>query len=140
MITNTWYPHKDIHKYTWVCPGRELKSLIDYFLVRRETKARVHDVKAVRGAEIGSDHHMVLMKLSKKSKCKGEGRDRLSSRARIRTERLKDGHEQVKYQCRLKQKMNSAVDRKDQVEGNNVEKAWAEFKEGVLGMAAKCVG
>ena len=31
MITNTWYPHKDIHKYTWICPRRQLRSLIDYF-------------------------------------------------------------------------------------------------------------
>ena len=50
MITNTWHPHKDIHKYTWICPGRQLRSLTDYFLVRRETKTRVHDVKVVRGA------------------------------------------------------------------------------------------
>ena len=50
MITNTWYSHKDIHKYTWICPGRQLRSLTDYFLVRRETKTRVHDVKVVRGA------------------------------------------------------------------------------------------
>ena len=140
VVTNTWYPHKDIHKYTWVCPGRQLKSLFDYFLVRRETKARVHDVKVVRGAEIGSDHHMVLMKLSKKSKCKGEGRDRVNSRARVRTERLKHRHEQLKYQCRLRQKINSAVGHKDQVEGNCVEKAWAEFKEGVLGTAVKVCG
>ena len=36
--------------------------------------------------------------------------------------------------------MNSAVDRKDQVEGNNVGKAWAEFKEGVLGTDAEVCG
>ena len=26
MITRTWYPYKDIHKYTWICPGRQLRS------------------------------------------------------------------------------------------------------------------
>ena len=61
IVTNTWYTHKDIQRFSWVCPGRQLKSLIDYFLVRKDTKARVHDVKVVRGAEIGSDHHLVLM-------------------------------------------------------------------------------
>ena len=86
MITNRWYPHKDIHKYTCICPGRQPRSLIDYFLVRRETKTRVHDVKVVRGAEIGSDHHLVLMKLSMRSK--GERKDRVKNRARVKIERL----------------------------------------------------
>ena len=36
--------------------------------------------------------------------------------------------------------MNSAVGCKGQVKGNNVEKAWAEFKEGVLSMAAEVCG
>ena len=105
MITNTWYPHKDIHKYTWICPGRQLRSLIDYFLVRRETKTRVHDVKAVRGAEIGSDHHLVLMKLSMRSK--GKRKDRVKNRARVKIERLKERGEQLTYHYRIRQKMNS---------------------------------
>ena len=53
----------EIHKYMWKCPGRGLKSIIDYFLVRNEMKRNVNNVKVVRRAEIGSDHHLVLMKL-----------------------------------------------------------------------------
>jgi len=40
-------------------PRRTAEELIDYFLVRKETKARVHDVKVAKG-----DHHLVLMKLT----------------------------------------------------------------------------
>ena len=64
-----------------------MKSLSDYFLVIKDTKASVHDVKVVRGAEIGSDHHLVLMKLSKKNK--GEVHGGVVSGAKIRIERLK---------------------------------------------------
>ena len=70
LVANSWYQHKEIHKYTWVCPGRELRSIIDYFLVRKgdQLQVRVKDVRVVRGAEIGSDHHLVLLKISKKNR------------------------------------------------------------------------
>ena len=75
--------------------------------MRRETKTRVHDVKVVRGAEIGSDHHLVLMKLS--MRIKGEGKDRVKNGTRVSIERLMDRCEQVKYQPRIRQKVNSGI-------------------------------
>ena len=35
-ILNTFYVHKEIHKYVWKCPGRGLKSIIDYILSGEE--------------------------------------------------------------------------------------------------------
>ena len=40
-----------------------MQSIIDYFLVEDEMKTKVNDVKVVRGAEICSDHHLVVMKV-----------------------------------------------------------------------------
>ena len=51
-ISNTWFPHKRIHKYTWECRGKGLRSLIDYFLVSKEARKQVTDVK---GSERGRD-------------------------------------------------------------------------------------
>ena len=66
-ISNTWFPQKRIHKYTWECRGRGLRTIIDYFLIGIEVRKQVVDVKAVRGAEIGSDHYLVLMTVKLKS-------------------------------------------------------------------------
>ena len=63
-IMNTHFEHKVIHKFTWECPGRGLRSIIDYFLVRADMSKDVHDVRVIHGAEIGSDHHLVLMKMN----------------------------------------------------------------------------
>ena len=41
IISNTWYQHKEIHQFTWECRGRGLKSIIDYFLVKREREVRL---------------------------------------------------------------------------------------------------
>lgn len=43
LVTNTWFQHNNIHKYTWECPGRQLKSLIDYILVRKDIQSLILD-------------------------------------------------------------------------------------------------
>ena len=32
LLTDLFYQHKEIRKYSWVCPGRRLKSIIDYII------------------------------------------------------------------------------------------------------------
>ena len=27
LVMNSWFEHKDTHKFIWVCPGRDLKSI-----------------------------------------------------------------------------------------------------------------
>ena len=39
-IMNTHFEHKEIHKSTWKCPGRQLRSIIDYFLVKSRSEKR----------------------------------------------------------------------------------------------------
>ena len=65
---------------------------------------RVKDVKVVRGTEIGSGHNLVLLKMSRKSRV--ERHRRLEKNMRIRTDRLKDKGVRLKFEMRLKQKMN----------------------------------
>lgn len=62
-ITNGFYKHKDIHTYTWTQPTRNLKSVIDYVIVRQQTTLQVNDVRAYRGITCGSDHYMVKAKI-----------------------------------------------------------------------------
>jgi hypothetical protein len=60
-IMNTFYKHKDIHKYTW--SARNYQSLTDYFLANEKTAKMFLDVRALRGLEIDSDHYLVQAKL-----------------------------------------------------------------------------
>src|SRR6266581_5698446 len=63
-ITNTFYPHKDIHKFTWERRSLQQKSMIDLILVSTGLKSFVTDVKVKRGAELNTDHYMVTMKMT----------------------------------------------------------------------------
>ena len=97
LITNTWLPHKKIHMYTWECRGRGLRSLIDYFLVGKLYRKQVVDVKVIRGAELGSDHYLVLMKTKLKMERRVRGMDRRIQRIKI--SKLKDADVRRKYQA-----------------------------------------
>jgi hypothetical protein len=58
---NTFYKHKDIHKYTW--SARNYRSLIDYFLANEKAAKMFLDVRAFTGLEIDSAHYLVQAKL-----------------------------------------------------------------------------
>ena len=62
-IWNGFFKHKDIHKYTWTQPTRKLKSIIDYVIGRTRTRIKVEDTRVFRGAECGSDHHLLKAKI-----------------------------------------------------------------------------
>ncbi|XP_049782515.1 craniofacial development protein 2-like [Schistocerca cancellata] len=61
-ITNTFFKHKDIHKYTWQQNTKELRSIIDYIIIRQTSSFKAVDVRSYRGAQCGSDHYLVKMK------------------------------------------------------------------------------
>lgn len=56
-ILNGFFRHKDIHKYTWHQETRQLKSIIDYVIIRQKTTLKVHDTRVFRKIECGSDHY-----------------------------------------------------------------------------------
>ena len=54
IIANTFFAHKNIHKYTREQPSRKEKSIIDYVITGKDNRKAVLDVKVRRRAEINS--------------------------------------------------------------------------------------
>jgi len=59
-ITNSFYRHKGIHKFTWEARGT--KSIIDYIIINDRLKGSIEDTRVFRGSEIDSDHKLVESK------------------------------------------------------------------------------
>ena len=62
-ITNGYFKHKMIHKYTWEQQTRKLKSITDYIIVKQKSKFQIHDVRVQRGINCGSYHYVVRAKV-----------------------------------------------------------------------------
>lgn len=70
---------REIFKYTWEARGT--KSLIDYILVNSKLVKLLIDTHVYRGAELNSDHYLVMSKFrlyarwNKPGRNKRQGRD-----------------------------------------------------------------
>jgi exonuclease III len=58
-IANGFFQHKDIHTFTWTQNTRNLKSIIDYVIVRQDSQMKTTNVRVHRGPCCGTDHYLV---------------------------------------------------------------------------------
>ena len=63
-ITNTLFQLKDIHKNTWMHPRSKNWHLLDYILVRQRDRRDVHVTRVKRGAELSTDHRLVVSEMA----------------------------------------------------------------------------
>ena len=60
---NTFFQHREVHKYTWSRPSMDQKSLIDFSIVSSDLFSDVLDVRVKRAAEFSTDHILVICSL-----------------------------------------------------------------------------
>ena len=121
-ITSTMFSHKRIHQATWYPPNpRAEPSLKDYVLVRRRLRPSVLDTRACRGADIDSDHRLVVLSLRLKLQRKVTKRPRNLFDAQL----CKEEARRMGYMEDIRAKFES---RKQQ---GSIEERWEELREAV---------
>ena len=68
VIGGTLFMYLDIHKTTWRSPDQRTVSQIDQVIINQKWRRSHLDVKANRGADIGSDHVPVVVSVLKTTK------------------------------------------------------------------------
>ena len=90
-------------------------------------------MKVIRGAEIGSDHHLVLMKVIICGRSKMKRKERS---CQLRSERLRTKEGKMRFRARLGHLMYNAK----HLTGKDIERGCEEFKGSVLGTAEAVCG
>ncbi|VDP87631.1 unnamed protein product [Schistosoma mattheei] len=68
VIGGTMFPHKRIHKATWISPHHTTENQTDHICINKKFRRTMEDVRTRRGADTASDHHLVVANLKLKLK------------------------------------------------------------------------
>ena len=63
VIGGTIFQHKTIHKLSCISPYGKTSNQIDHIAINQTWRRSLRDVKAIRGADASSDHHLMLGRL-----------------------------------------------------------------------------
>ena len=98
VIGGTLFMHRDIHKTTWRSPDQRTVSQIDHVIINQKWRRSLQDVKANRGADIGSDHVLVVASVSLKLRKTKRGEER---QQRFDTAKLKNSKTEKAFKLEL---------------------------------------
>ena len=143
-VCNTWYEKKNIHKATWQHPKTKKWHCIDYAIVKQGYQQWCKDVAVVRGAECGTDHHMLRMKLDVRMKSRScKPREDVSSKGRFDTAKLQgpsvDDNGEMTIRGKFQQRVGESV--KGALDGiMSVEEKWEVIKKALCESAQLLLG
>ena len=63
IVTNSWFRKPKRRLYTWKAPGVQSWHQLDYILVKHQFRNSVKDVQTLPGADIDSDHNLLVAKI-----------------------------------------------------------------------------
>ena len=137
VIGGSVFPHKNIHKETWISNDGVTKNQIDHICVSRKFRRSLLDVRSYRGADANSDHQLVIGKLQFKLK---KIENDKNNRIKYNTDALKDEQVRNQFQITLRNKFEilaqedhpAVTDIND--DWNKVKMAYKDVSQEVLGI------
>lgn len=119
VIGGTLFPHPRVHKVTWVSPDGITENQIDHITISRKWRGSLLDVRNKRGADIASDHHLVLATI--RIKIAAIRKNNEVSRRRFNVNKLDEPTVANSFTDALKTSLQS--------NNNNIDRSWEETKQ-----------
>ncbi|XP_016096349.1 craniofacial development protein 2-like [Sinocyclocheilus grahami] len=128
-VDNTYFAHQMIHKRTWRSPDGS--TLNDYVCITGQWRSSLLDIRAFRGADIGSNHNLVVAKCQLWIK-------RVPTQPRrprpFDLAKLKDLNMATQFQIELRNRFEALADLTD------IEQHWTGIQEAFVARADLTVG
>uniref|UniRef100_A0A336M488 CSON002588 protein n=1 Tax=Culicoides sonorensis TaxID=179676 RepID=A0A336M488_CULSO len=124
-IGGTMFPHKKCHKVSWVSPDSRTENQIDHICVSAKWSNTLLDVRNKRGADIGSDHHLIIGDLRLSVKTVPNRKTNLRKKYEIA--KLKSDAHRSAFSTTLREKLANTNEQNE----HNIQQSWERFKEAV---------
>ncbi|KAK3536228.1 hypothetical protein QTP86_000137 [Hemibagrus guttatus] len=133
-ITNTMFKHKGVHQYTWYQDTLGWRSMIDLVIVSSDLRPHVLDTRVKRGAELSTDHHLVVSWIRLRRGMPDKlGRPKRI--VRVCWERLADPSVRGVFNSHLRESFNQ-IPR----EVGDIESEWTMFSTSIVDAAIRSCG
>ncbi|KAK3563826.1 hypothetical protein QTP86_002743 [Hemibagrus guttatus] len=133
-ITNTMFKHKGAHQYTWYQDTLGRRSMINLVIVSSDLRAHVLDTRVKRGAELSTDHHLVVSWIRLRRRMPDRlGRPKCI--VRVCWEHLADPSVRGVFNSHLRESFNQ-IPR----EVGDIESEWTMFSSSIVDAAIRSCG
>nr|XP_049577503.1 glycine receptor subunit alpha-3 isoform X6 [Syngnathus scovelli] len=133
-IMNTMFKHKGVHVCTWHQDTLGRSSMIDFVVVSSDLRPHVLDTRVKRGAELSTDHHLVVGWLRWWGKMPVRpGRPKRS--VRVCWERLAESPVRKSFNSHLRQSFSHVPG-----EAGDIESEWTMFRASIVEAADRSCG
>jgi hypothetical protein len=138
IIGGTIFPHRTIHKLTWCSPNNRDRNQIDHLMINGMWRRSLQDVKVKRGADVGSDHHLVVATIKLKLRKTGT---KTKHSQRFNIDKLKTLKVRKAFSLELKNKFQALQEiQEDEENTGNVDAAWKRIEKIYTESSEACLG
>ena len=127
VIGGTVYPHKEVHKVTWVSPDHKTENQIDHICISRKFRRSMLDVRNKRGADAATDHHLVVGKVRLKLRKYCQATEN-KSHPRYNVSLLQERETKEAFKVTLRNKYEALMNLQEEDE-TTVEQDWSQAKK-----------
>ena len=134
VIGGSIFPHKRIHKATWISPDHVTENQIDHICISQKFRRAWQDVRVRRGANVPSDHHLLLTTVRLRKNITAS-----NQRTKFNVGLLRDQSVQEKFSIDLSncfqplQKLLENEETEIEHNWNHIKKLWLDTYEQILG-------
>jgi hypothetical protein len=119
IVKSTKFPHRNVHKYTWMSPDGNIHNQIDHILIDRRRHSSVLDVRSFRAADCDTDHYLVVANIRDKIAVNKKGSHKFHME-RFNLKKLKEVEGKEKYCVKVSNRFAALEDLDAEVEINTI--------------------